>query len=411
MAKQIDSLLKQRIIRNQNEPKVLVIGAITDETNENIDIEILTNELTKHLSNSGKFDIVNAGQNAKIEQIIRNTRKFRNDREYNQYTTIEEGNLISTHYALTGKITQRNKTIGDDEIVEYTFALTFTDLKLGAVRWVSIERISKKLPKEEVAESSSYNYNSSSYSYNQSYSYSNDNDSDSWESVKEFFSFGADGRNYFTLGVDFGLGGGSINMPPIDFTIIEYKAVPHSMWIDDRYSTAFAVPLNVRIGYLRDIGDNWAFALNFLYSYLYLGSVEYSDLETTATLDIEWDSKKLTHSFQRIGGEFVLYYKALDWLHIYAGGGVLKDFGSKYKISFEAYRGYYSDTYINEKGQRRFELEQKIDSWYPLVKVGILWNFHNYIGATMDFTCSWALKEENYLGLNFGVVLGVQFKI
>lgn len=177
VAKQIDSLLKQRIIRNQNEPKVLVIGAITDETNENIDIEILTNELTKHLSNSGKFVIVNAGRDKKIEQIIKDSRKLRQNAEYNQYTTIEQGNLIAPHYALTGKITQRNKTICD-EIVEYLFLLTLTDLKLGAVRWVSTERINKKLPKEEVAKSSSYNYNSSSYSYNQSYSYSNNNDSE-----------------------------------------------------------------------------------------------------------------------------------------------------------------------------------------------------------------------------------------
>ena len=106
-----------------------------------------------------------------------------------------------------------------------------------------------------------------------------------------------------------------------------------------------------------------------------------------------------------------MYYKLRDWLHIYAGGGVLKDFGSKYKVSFEAYRGYYSDISINKEGQKRFELEQKIDSWYPLVKFGILWNFHNYIGATSDVTCSWALKEENYLGLNCGLVLGLQFKI
>lgn len=200
-------------------------------------------------------------------------------------------------------------------------------------------------------------------------------------------------------------------MPPIDFTIIQYQTTKHSIYIDEDYSTAFAMPINIRIGYLRDIGDNWAFALNFLYSYLYLGSVEYNDLETIAILDIESDSKKLTHSFNRIGGEFVLYYKVLNWLHIYAGGGVLKDFGSKYKVSFEGYRGSYSSTYINQKGQQRFELEQKIDSWYPLVKFGILWNFHNYIGATTDLTCSWALKEENYLGLNCGLVLGVQFKI
>ncbi len=396
--KSVDSLLNQRIIKNQNEPKVLVIGAIDDESSQNIDIEIVTTEIMKYLSNSGKFSIVNAGSNANIEKIIRNSRKFRNDAEYNQYTTIEQGNLISPHYALTGKITERNKTIGDDKIVEYTFALTFTDLKSGAVRWVGTEKISKKLPKEEVAKSSnSYNYGN--YSYTPSYSYSNDDDSDLWESVKEFFSFGAEGRNHFTLGVDFGVLnlGGDINITPIDFTIIkrstEYgggittKIAAHSVYARDLSMLSF--PITARVGYLRDIGDNWAFGVNFIYNYVYIASINGYDLKDTTVFDIEDDSKKLTHTLQRIGGEFVLYYKVFDdFMHIYAGGGVLKDFGSKYKLSFAAYRSSYFDYSINTDGQKRFELEQKIDSWYPLVKFGIFWNFSDYIGVTSDVTCS-----------------------
>lgn len=414
--KQVDSLLSQRIIKNQNEPKILVIGEINDETSQNIDIGIVTTEIMKHLSNSGKFVIVNAGSNANIEKIIRNSRKFRNDAEYNQYTTIEQGNLISPHYALTGKITEINKTIGDDKIVEYIFALTFTDLKTGAYPWVGTERISKKLPKSEVSQTYSNN-RSYTRSYGYTPSYSQDDDSDSWESVKEFFSFGADGRNHFILGADFGLGAVGINLPPVDFTIIEKgrysnTTTPHSMWIDDLYSTPFAMPLNVRIGYLRDIGDNWAFGLNFLYNYMYVSAVEKYDLKTTAdSIEVESDSKKLTHTIQRIGGELLIYYKASNWLHIYGGGGVLKDFSSKYKLSFEAYRSSYYDISINTAGQKRFELEQKIDSWYPLVKFGVLWNFNNYIGANSDVTCSWALKEENYLGVNCALVLGLQLKI
>lgn len=420
--KQVDSLLSQRIIKNQNEPKILVIGEINDETSQNIDIGIVTTEIMKHLSNSGKFVIVNAGSNANIEKIIRNSRKFRNDAEYNQYTTIEQGNLISPHYALTGKITEINKTIGDDKIVEYIFALTFTDLKTGAYPWVGTERISKKLPKREVSQSYSNN-RSYTRSYGYTPSYSQDDDSDSWESVKEFFSFGADGRNHFILGADFGLGAVGINLPPVDFTIIEkynpgygkptIKSIQHGLYIDDFYSTAFSMPINVRIGYLRDIGDNWAFALNFLYNYNVV-AFDAEGLKDTAGFDIEYDSKKLTHTVQRIGGELLIYYKALDWLHIYVGGGALKDFGSKYKLSFEARRGYSWSSYdyfIDKEGQRRFELEQKIDSWYPLVKVGILWNFHSYIGAISDVTCSWALKEENYLGVNCALVLGLQLKI
>lgn len=415
MQKIAKSLLNSRTIKSQKEPKVLAIGAIDDNTSDGIDTEIIATELIKHLSDSEKFLVVNAGRDKKVEEMIRDARNLRKDAEYNQYTTIEQGNLISPNYALTGKITERTKSVGDDEIKEYVFVFKLTDLMRGAVRWVSTERISKKLAKSEVEnfqESKSYN---SSYSYTPSYSQKDDEPS-AWEKFKEFFS--ADGKNYFVLGFDLGLGAAGINLPPVDFTIIEKgrysnTTTPHSMWIDDDYYSApFAMPINVRIGYLRDIGDNWAFGLNFLYNYMYVSSVEKYDLKTTAdSIEVESDSKKLTHTIQRIGGELLIYYKALDWLHIYVGGGALKDFGSKYKLSFEAYRSSYYDISINTAGQKRFELEQKIDSWYPLVKFGVLWNFNNYIGANSDVTCSWALKEENYLGVNCAFVLGLQFKI
>lgn len=145
-----NSLLNSPRVKRLKDEKVLTIGAIDDETEEFIDTEIIANELTRYLSNSGKFVIVNAGRDKKIEQILKDSRKMRNNKEYNQYTTIEEGNLIAPHYALTGKITQRNKTIKSDEIVEYIFSFTLTDLSLGATRWVGNTKISKILPKDKV---------------------------------------------------------------------------------------------------------------------------------------------------------------------------------------------------------------------------------------------------------------------
>lgn len=107
----------------------------------------------------------------------------------------------------------------------------------------------------------------------------------------------------------------------------------------------------------------------------------------------------------------MIYYKALDWFHIYVGGGALKDFGSKYKLSFEAYRSSYFDYSINTAGQKRFELEQKIDSWYPLVKLGAIWYFSDYVGLSWELNYSWALSENNSISTGFGwgvVVLRVK---
>lgn len=427
--KQVDSLLSHRIIKNQNEPKNLKIGVIDNETSQSIDMEIVVNKIRKHLSNSGKFVIVNAGSNANIEKSIRNSRKFRDDAEYNQYTTIEQGNLISPHYELTGKITEINKTIGDDEIVEYVFALTLTNLKSGVMEWSENKRISKKLPKSEVAQSYSNNRSYTPYTQSYSYtpSYSQDNDSDSWESVKEFFSFGAEGKNHFVLGIDGGILnlGGAINMSPIDFTIIEkstsynntatIKSTAHTMYADKSITS---IPLTARVGYLRDIDDDWAFGLNFIYSYVFTMFDEYAIKSSADTLELE--SIKPTFSLQRIGGEAEIYYKIKDipqyWgggdIYIYLGGGALKDLGSKVKIALEAYRSGYKDISINEQGQKRWAIEQKIDSWYPIIKLGAIWYFSDYVGLSWELNYSWALSENNSISTGFGWgIVGLRVKI
>lgn len=123
---------------------------------------------------------------------------------------------------------------------------------------------------------------------------------------------------------------------------------------------------------------------------------------------------------QRIGGEAEIYYKIKDipqyWgggdIYIYLGGGALKDLGSKVKIALEAYRSSYKDISINKQGQKRWAIEQKIDSWYPLVKLGAIWYFSDYVGLSWELNYSWALSENNSISTGFGWgVVGLRVKI
>lgn len=156
-----------------------------------------------------------AGRDKKVEEMIRDVRKMRKDAEYNQYTTIEQGNLISPHYALTGKITERTKSVGENEIKEYMFVFKLTDLMRGAVRWVSTERISKKLAKSEVGDyenskSKNYDYGkylpdgyAPSYSYTPSYSKKDDIKWDNPLEQKEGGFIGVEGGfiPYWDIGI------------------------------------------------------------------------------------------------------------------------------------------------------------------------------------------------------------------
>ena len=56
----------------------------------------------------------------------------------------------------------------------------------------------------------------------------------------------------------------------------------------------------------------------------------------------------------------------------------------------------------NQIGQKRFELERKIDSWYPIVKLGLIWYFNDYIGLSYELNYSWALSESDVVSTGFG---------
>lgn len=221
------------------------------------------------------------------------------------------------------------------------------------------------------------------------------------------------------IGVDGGILnlGGAINMSPIDFTIIEKtkNSTAHTMYADKSLTS---IPLTARAGYLRDIGDDWAFGLNFIYSYVFTMFDEYAIKSSADTLELE--SIKPTFSLQRIGGEAEIYYKIKDipqyWgggdIYIYLGGGAMRDLDSKVKIALEAYRSSYKDISINEQEQKRLAIEQKIDSWYPIIKLGAIWYFSDYVGLSWELNYSWALSENNSISTGFGWgVVGLRIKI
>ncbi|WP_084330318.1 penicillin-binding protein activator LpoB [Helicobacter macacae] len=440
----VKSFLGSDFVKNLEGKKVLVIANIENLTDDDIDIELLSRKFARQIRNSKKFVLTNAiaGSGSKKDKMIKDSRALRNDEEYDQYTTKEKGNLLSPDYSLAGKITQRTKNIGKKVRVDYQFLLVLTDLKTGVVLWDNEEIISKVIARDKLQEfdgmeskqNNTLMKDMQNQQKNKQYSYTGEKTKEFFRNAgykaKEFlaksydmtknFILGFGHKNHIVLGMDLGLGGGRINMPPIDFKLIRVdnnywsgpttKTENHTLYMDDFDSShIFIMPINVRVGYLRDIGENWAFALNFIYNYT-VASFDSYKLEAT-TYSIEFGSKKLTSTIQRLGGEILIYYKLLEKLHIFVGSGVLKDISSKYNLSFEiGSRGWYEDDIsINVQGQKRFNFESKIDSWYPIVKIGGLFIF-GYFGIDSTIYCSWATKERNYLGTNCGVSIGGQIK-
>ena len=182
----------------------------------------------------------------------------------------------------------------------------------------------------------------------------------SWRQISKYDAsndevFGVHGQNHIIFGVDTGYG-------------IEYG-----------HELEFVIPISVRAGYLRDIGKNWAVSANLLYNKM-----------------------GITRPFHRLGGEVSGYYKLSSAIWFYLGAGISKDVkpSTIYATKTESSYPYNNKT-----------IKYEIDSWYPIIKLGMLWNFNEYIGATMDLNCTWDVQNISYLGVYFGLGFGLQFKI
>lgn len=138
--KSISSLLSSNYARKikSDKPKVLVISDVINDTMQMIDTEQLSRKITREMRNSGKFILTLSmgGSGTSKDSMIDVSREARNNNEFNQYTTIEKGELIAPELSLSGKIVQKNTRISSSkQRIDYYFLLTLVDLKSGLVLW------------------------------------------------------------------------------------------------------------------------------------------------------------------------------------------------------------------------------------------------------------------------------------
>lgn len=125
--------------------------------------------------------------------------------------------------------------------MDYQFLLVLTDLKTGVVLWDNEEIISKIIARDKLQEFDGVEFQQDDSNLKKAkkekkpkkektYSYTREKIKEffSSDNIKDFFSFGPDGRNHILVGIDFGIGGGSVGFAPFDFNIIE-----GSYWKDE----------------------------------------------------------------------------------------------------------------------------------------------------------------------------------
>lgn len=147
MNEMVESLMQDTYVQNikTDAPKVVAISDIINDTTQRVDVESLSRELTRAMRKSGKFRLTMAvaRSGGSVDSMIGDARELRQNKEFNQYTTAEEGSLNAPSLSLSGKIGQSIHRIGKEKKVDYYLLLTLTDIKTGEVVWDDQREISK----------------------------------------------------------------------------------------------------------------------------------------------------------------------------------------------------------------------------------------------------------------------------
>ncbi|PAF51415.1 penicillin-binding protein activator LpoB [Helicobacter sp. 13S00401-1] len=152
--KSVQNLLDSSYVQNlSGKPKILAISDVINDTMQRVNTQDLTLKIARAMRNTGKFQLTSAisGSGGMTDDMISRARKLRDDKEVNQKTTIEEGNLIAPDLSLSGKIVQKNTAVGRKQRIDYSFILVLTDLKTGLVVWDDDSHIIKVTGSKDVA--------------------------------------------------------------------------------------------------------------------------------------------------------------------------------------------------------------------------------------------------------------------
>jgi uncharacterized protein (TIGR02722 family) len=116
---------------------VIAMGRMVNDTTQRIDTDMLMKKIRIAMLKSGKAIITTAvAAGGPEDEMTKEVRRLRIDDEFKQSTIAEKGTIYAPDMSLAGKIMQRIVKVGSrDQLVEYYFHLTLTDLENGLAIW------------------------------------------------------------------------------------------------------------------------------------------------------------------------------------------------------------------------------------------------------------------------------------
>lgn len=122
--------------RSDGKKNIMVVSTVLNDTMQRIDTDQLVKKIRVDLLRSGKVLTTTAiGLNGAEDQMTQAYSELSQSRKVDRSTLVRQ-RLAAPNMSLSGKIIQRNNRVdGNQQLVEYYFQLTLTDLANGLAIW------------------------------------------------------------------------------------------------------------------------------------------------------------------------------------------------------------------------------------------------------------------------------------
>jgi penicillin-binding protein activator len=137
--KLVSDLLDSGVLeRAPEQPAVMAISRIRNNTGEQVDVDNLTKKIRIALSRTGKVVTTTTYGATPEDQMAADTQAFQ------QFMGGEKQSTTIPYYTLSGKLLADRTNAGDVKQTTYTFQLTLTTTKNGLAAWEAEEQITKQ---------------------------------------------------------------------------------------------------------------------------------------------------------------------------------------------------------------------------------------------------------------------------
>ncbi|BCZ16755.1 Lipoprotein / penicillin-binding protein activator LpoB [Helicobacter sp. NHP19-003] len=135
----VASMLQSSDFQQLQGKKVIQVADVINDTMQHFDTEQLTQMVLQTLKDKvqDKFYVTRvAGSQSNQDKTIEQSRKLRDNAEFNQETTQEKGTLRAPDLSLSGKVIQRNARVSSSkQRIDYIFILRLVSIKSGLELW------------------------------------------------------------------------------------------------------------------------------------------------------------------------------------------------------------------------------------------------------------------------------------